>query len=139
MANEGSGNVYAGALLFAAGVLFGVTVVYFVLKPSQTAAPASAAVQQPYILAVPHTQGAEVELLYAEIRKLRRENEELREALRIAVPRGAVIPETKPEVVHAPAVMEKPVTIQNEENWHFKKDSKGKITGLAIKRRVTRE
>lgn len=134
----------SGALIFATGTLFGAFLVYLILKKE----PATTA------QAMTPDLSAEVQYLYAELQRLRRENDELRLRLQIAAPQGPIMtaaPQTpapapapavtakpSPAPVIAPVVVkEKAVTIHNEENWDFKKDNKGKITGLAINRRVT--
>lgn len=125
-------NSYGGAIVFAAGAIFGAVVVYFVLKKE----PATTA------QAMTPDLRAEVLRLETEIHRLRIENDELRLQLQIAVPQGPVVTaqasplsllKSAPKPA-APVVIEPPLTYKNTEKWKYEKDKLGRIMGLEISR-----
>jgi len=73
------------------GILVGAFAAFLILKSREQPAPA-AAVQQPQSM----DMSVEMPRLYAEIHRLRIENDELRLKLQIAAPKGPVVVESKP-------------------------------------------
>ena len=126
-----------GIIIFGVGILVGAFAAFLILKGREQQAPAVAA-QQPQSM----DMSAEVQSLYAELQRLRIENDELRLNLQIAAPRGPVMTAAPQAPVSTPApapvLKEGAAQVNNKESWDFKKDNKGKITGLEIIRKVTR-
>lgn len=144
-----------GIIIFGVGILVGAFAAFLILKGREQQAPAVAA-QQPYILAVPSStsqyvdMSAEVQRLYAELRRLTLGNAELRTQLQIAAPQGSVItpiprhapvPAPAPQITAAPKAETETKTktvqaIQNEEEWIIKKDKRGRLEGITVHRKV---
>lgn len=132
MDNDSSGT---GIIIFGVGILVGAFTAFLILKSREQQAPAVVA-QQPQSM----DMSADLPRLYAEIHRLRIENDELRLKLQIAAPKGPVMTTAPQTPVPTPAhvVKEGATQVSNKESWDFKKDNKGKITGLDITRKVTR-
>ena len=143
MAESSNGS---GALIFAAGTLFGAFLVYLILKGREQPAQAAAA-QQPHTLMMPSfmpqyvDMNSELQRMSAELGRLRQDNAELRAQIQIAAPKGPVVTASKPEPPQIPApapqiTAPKTVTVQNEEEWVVKKDKRGRLEGITVHRTV---